>query len=766
VNLKSLEINGFKSFARKAELLFNTPITSIVGPNGSGKSNVAEAFRFVLGEQSIKSMRGKRGEDLIWNGSGDLPKGNRASVRITFDNSRRIFPVDFDEVSIERVVNRDSTNEYYINNSQVRLKDVSELLASAHIGASGHHIISQGEADRILGANMRERKEIIEDALGLKVYQYKKQESIRKLDKTKENIEKVESLRREIAPHIRFLKKQVEKIEKAKELRDLLRIKYREYFARENKYLTHEKTEIENESQEPKKEYDVLAKDLERAKLIVSESNRKDEKSSLLIDIDSKLRSVRQNREGLLSESGKIEGEISSIERFIKREEDRDRNESERTIYWRSVESFIKEIHATIGNEESSNYSGDIFKLSGIIKKIRDLCLRFVGENKEVVDNRAMDDARTEIIELRNRKIRIMAEISELSGHEARLSEEYKKVQYEIEREKDTNRDAEKEIFRIIARQNEVRATLDRIRVRTERFTHDEVIFKQDIEDAYHLVGREAVDYAGDMVEIETRESQEIRRKEVERLKIRLEENGGVGGGEIEKEYTETMERDVFLGRELEDLIRSSETLNQIIADLENRLKQEFEEGVKKINTEFARLFALMFGGGTASIAVIREKKKRRSDTAIDLDGMGEMEMDRTKGGALGASDADTEGEIEYEEGIDINVSLPRKKIKGLMMLSGGERALTSIALLFAISQVNPPPFIILDETDAALDEANSRKYGDMVEALSKYSELVLITHNRETMSRAGVLYGVTMGKEGASKLLSIQFDDAVAVAK
>ena len=99
-------------------------------------------------------------------------------------------------------------------------------------------------------------------------------------------------------------------------------------------------------------------------------------------------------------------------------------------------------------------------------------------------------------------------------------------------------------------------------------------------------------------------------------------------------------------------------------------------------------------------------------------------------------------------------------------MLSGGERALTSIALLFAISQVNPPPFIILDETDAALDEANSRKYGDMVENLSKHSQLIVITHNRETMSRAGILYGITMGGDGISKLLSIAFDVAVQVAK
>ncbi|MFZ2769889.1 MAG: hypothetical protein WAZ50_02080, partial [Minisyncoccia bacterium] len=126
----------------------------------------------------------------------------------------------------------------------------------------------------------------------------------------------------------------------------------------------------------------------------------------------------------------------------------------------------------------------------------------------------------------------------------------------------------------------------------------------------------------------------------------------------------------------------------------------------------------------------------------------------------------DEESEEIIEEGLDISVSLPRKKTKGLMMLSGGERALTSIALLFAISQVNPPPFIILDETDAALDEANSKRYGDMVEKLSKHSQLILVTHNRETMGRAGVIYGVTMSGNGVSKLLSIEFDEAVSVAK
>src|SRR3989344_202306 len=223
--LKRLELAGFKSFAKKTTLDFKSRITAIVGPNGSGKSNTAEAFRFCLGEQSMKSMRGKRGEDLIWSGSTEITRAPRASVKGVFDNlsageaGGKGFGVDFDEVSIEREVGRDGVNTYSVNGSPVRLKDVVEMLGRAHIGASGHHIISQGEADRILNSNIKERKEMIEDALGLKVYQYKKEESQRKLEKTAQNIKEVESLRREIAPHLRFLKKQVEKVEKAEELR-------------------------------------------------------------------------------------------------------------------------------------------------------------------------------------------------------------------------------------------------------------------------------------------------------------------------------------------------------------------------------------------------------------------------------------------------------------------------------------------------------------------------------------------------------------------
>ncbi|HFC76971.1 MAG TPA: hypothetical protein ENJ27_01960, partial [Candidatus Moranbacteria bacterium] len=200
---------------------------------------------------------------------------------------------------------------------------------------------------------------------------------------------------------------------------------------------------------------------------------------------------------------------------------------------------------------------------------------------------------------------------------------------------------------------------------------------------------------------------------------------------------------------EIEDLEISEISLKKLIAELKEKLDTEFKEGIEKINNQFNEFFATMFGGGKAELLLVKPKKRKRT--------VNDLEAELPSG---------NEEDEKVQDGIEVNVALPNKKTKGLQMLSGGERSLTSIALLFAMSQINPPPFIILDETDAALDEANSRRYGDMIENLSEYSQLILITHNRETMSRAGVLYGITMGMNGVSKLLSVKLDEAVKVAK
>ena len=739
MRLKSIELSGFKSFAKKTPLEFPSAVTAIVGPNGSGKSNVAEAFRFVLGEQSMKSMRGRRGEDLIWNGSSTSPRAGRAGVKLLFDNSDRGLNLDFDEVSIERVVHRGGGNDYVLNGSQVRLRDVAELLSGANIGSSGHHIISQGEADRALSASSRERREMLEDALGLTAYLYKREEAQRKLVKTGENMREVEALRRELAPHLKFLSAQVKKIEEAKVLQGELAQKYADYLKRESLYLQGAAEEIKAEKGEPAREHKALDARVEHLR---AELGKKEDDAGTreLMQLEEEGRSAvaRQNEIG--RELGRIEGELAASGRLGQ--------EAGASIPEQEARSFVERVVAEL-EESPADLEALKRRMAALLVFAKEF-LRRLGQGQAAKPS-------TEALE--HKKIELEKELAAVEAESVRVGKALAALRKKIDSEKDYSRQAERELFETMARRSELEVALSRVRSREELLSREQQHFKEEMREASVLLGPAVQDYQSYPVEFEDepRAAQEERRRKLERLKIRLEESGMAGSQEVLKEYHETTEREQFLSRELADLQGGRQSLEQLIGDLTETLQNKFGEGIERINTEFDAFFKLMFGGGSASLSVVKEKKLRRTSSLEESD----LE------GPEARSDLDAEEEdIEVEEGVDITISLPHKRIKGLHMLSGGERALTSIALIFAMSQVNPPPFLILDETDAALDEANSRRYGDMLETLSRKSQLIVITHNRETMSRAGVLYGVTMGADGASKLLSVQFEEAVAVAK
>ncbi len=752
--LKSLELSGFKSFAKKESLSFTESVTAIVGPNGSGKSNTAEAFRFVLGEQSIKSMRGKRGEDLIWSGSKLVPKGNRASVKVVFDNASRLLSIDHDEVSFERVVHRDGVNEYFINGSPVRLKDISELLAHANIGSSGHHIISQGEADRILSVQPKERREMIEDALGLKVYQYKRIESEKKLLKTRENIQSVQSLRREIAPHIKFLKKQMERIERVAKMREELVGAYAEYLKRESVYLSFEKNAIAQSRDPLKSERSILEDRITQTKQLIEKDNHSSHESEQLVVIETKLRELRQEKEVYVKTIGRVEGVIGALtrehERRIKEHES-----SGGVVPFEEVREFTASLHLIVDGGLGET---DIGNVKRALESVKHAISTFFKQHECSAHARDIQES-FEHARSAAEAERAHAEkkLAELTTTEQNLLAELESVRHSIVRTEHDSRDAERSLFESMGRLNEIALQLSALSNREHMYEKDVSEFTRECEEGVVLVGRSIKNYEQFEVDVnsvtaEDRSIQLERRRNLEKLKIRIEDMGGGDSEEIQKEYTEAVERDSFLEKEISDLEQSAESLTQLIADLVEKIETEFKSGVTKINTAFNDFFTLMFGGGKAGIHVVAQKKRVRKKSEIEE--------------VLLTEDDSEEEEKDADVGIDVDVSLPHKRTKGLMMLSGGERALTSIALLFAISQVNPPPFIILDETDAALDEANSRKYGDMIESLALHSQLILITHNRETMSRAQVLYGVTMGGDGASKVLSVQFEEAVAVAK
>jgi chromosome segregation protein len=744
--LKRLEIAGFKSFARKTVLDFSSAATAIVGPNGSGKSNVAEAFRFALGEQSMKSMRGKRSEDLIFAGSHMAPRANRAAVAIIFDNSAtakggRVFSrLDFDEVAIERAVFRDGTSEYSINGSKARLRDIQELLAGANIGETGHHIISQGEADRILIAHPRERRAMLEDALGLKAFEFKKQEAERKLEKTEENVKQVEALRREIAPHIRFLGKQVERLERADSLRMELQSAYQTYFAIEETYLLIEKARAEVDTARAAERLAVSETELAVFEARTTHDVEGIKRSEAVRKAEREHERIANERSMLSREIGRIEG---ALEAAKKRSQQVARDPHVFVKVSREdLDALKEEVDRQTEHPEDAPSDALRAALGAVRNAIVAFFERFAEPQDEYLaeEENAVYTYENELKKLSEKDSSFAVQVEEARGV-LRRAREYV-FAYE-----ETGREERHRVLALAESKAQEENSIIRLEARMRELESQKVSFERERGEAMALVGAPAFSYSAiSELPNEERRVQEDRMRTIDRLKIRVEEAGGAGE-DVRTEHLEAVEREAFLARELEDLAKSAGGLRSLITDLDHELSKSFNEGLIKVNTSFTEFFALMFGGGSAKL-VLEEFAPviDEDDDEYDV----EAQTTTQKGKA----------------GIEISVTLPKKRVQSLMQLSGGERALTSIALIFAMSQVNPPPFLILDETDAALDEANSRRYGDMIENLAKRSQLIVISHNRETMSRAGILYGVTMGADGISKLLSVKFEEAVVVAK
>lgn len=716
-------------------LEFPSKIAAIVGPNGSGKSNIAESIRWVLGEQSMKSLRGKKGEDLIWNGSHQVPRMGKASVTLFFDNTDKRIPIDFSEVAIGRKIFRDGLNEYYINNSQVRLRDVVELMARIGLGESKHNIIGQGEVDHIILATPRERREMLEEALGLRIYQIKKNETERKLDSTENNMMQVEGLLREIAPHLKFLKAQAEKAEARGSVEAELKEFQKAYFAKEAEGIEEGYKKLADRSEPFRKKQAQVKKDIEKflkeiaqvEKLLAEESSESEE--------EKELTNLEARRRELEREIGRLEGRVE-VER------EKASQPKVRVVDTTYIQSEIKEILAEIRSILSSEDRAEVIKshlyvlvedLEGLLNEIQ----KGTTEEKRGVEESAiMRELEKTVRGLQEELAKVVKEIEKLESARVELREKSKALQQKV-RELDSSLRAKQDEDRDLALE------MQRFKFEEEKLEAREEILQRELKEAglsKEELNRDSIPVTG----IESLSGEELKKK-IDRLRVKLEEIGGIDTSVIQ-EYQETEARHTFLAKELGDLKEASHSLKELVKELDLHIKNDFKAGFAKIKDEFHNYFRIIFGGGRATLQLV--------DVPVR--------------GATALEEAEEGEELTEEgrptvEGIDISIDLPRKRIKGLAMLSGGERALTSIALLFSITAVNPPPFLILDETDAALDEANSQRYGAILKELAKKTQLLLVTHNRETMKCAGILYGVTMGDNGVSKLLSLRLEEAEA---
>ena len=230
MRLKSLELHGYKTFASRTEFQFADKVTAIVGPNGSGKSNVADSLRWVLGEQSFSLLRGKKTEDMIFAGSEQRPRASMASATVTFDNSEAWLPIDFTEVAITRRAYRDGENEYLLNGQRVRLKDISELLAKSGLAERTYTIIGQGLVDTALALKAEERRRLFEEAAGIGLYRTRREESLKRLETTRHNLERVQDILVELQPRLRSLERAARRVQEYEQVKADLRLLLRDWY--------------------------------------------------------------------------------------------------------------------------------------------------------------------------------------------------------------------------------------------------------------------------------------------------------------------------------------------------------------------------------------------------------------------------------------------------------------------------------------------------------------------------------------------------------
>jgi chromosome segregation protein len=772
--LKKLEISGFKSFANKTTLDFSYSqngakvVTAVVGPNGSGKSNIADAIRWAMGEQSMKNLRGKKSEDVIFSGSGKKARLGSAQVTLLLDNADKKIPIEFDEVFIARKVFRSGEGEYSINGSRVRLQDVIDLLAKAGIGKESYTIVNQGMADAVLSATPLERRSIIEEAAGVKQYQIKKERAIRKLDSTRENLGRAKELAEEIKPHLRMLKRQAEKTLASKDIAGKLKEKQTALytylwnnFKKDTTDLTGRKDELGARMMNAQRDVDWLADEITKessvraasAKLTELEKNQAEQRERLnglereLVINEGRVEIEREKQKSLEMLE---EIKVSSIPvdlRYVRESIEEIRKEQENLV--RRLERIekleelqdIKE-YATVIQQRLSDLKLDIEKG----KKEKALPERPAMDGKSA-NYSAIEKLKAKNSELRENIGKMKTEIENIAAEikkEQELDRQKREKFFEIER---SLRIKQEELGKLKDQWNEAKITLARVEVREEDLRAE--VLKELKMNADELKGEpEDID-------------KESYERDISKLRLQLEQIGGIDPMVVD-EYEETRKRYEFLTKESQDLEKAIESLKVVIKEMDQKINEVFTSTFEEISREFTKYFRIIFGGGNATLKKVEVRKRVSSRDAEDGEDAEDPALAKSEVGGQTSEKAGQNAEIEKEQtetGIDIFASPPGKRISGLSMLSGGERALTALALLFSIISHSAPPFAVLDEVEAALDEANSRRFGRIIQELSGNTQFVIITHNRETMRQANFLYGVTMGEDGISKLLSIHLD-------
>lgn len=697
--LNRIILKNFKSFSGKTILDFPCLFTAIVGPNGSGKSNIVDAVRWAFGEQSFKNLRAEKGRDLIFSGKNKDSSAGFAEVELIFDNSKKIFPLEISELSILRRIDKEDNNSYFLNHQSCRLKDIVEVLAAARLGLKGLSIINQGSIGDILKVSSRERRIMLEESLGLKNLETKKEEAKRKLENTLINLDKAQALRHEILPHLRSLKRQVSRWEKREKIKEELLETEKKYFVNIYHQILQENTHSHPDIDKIKKDIEGLENGIREKEKEIGLSNEKFDKS-----LEIQIKNITQQIIDLQNQK--------SIQlRALGRKE----VSSKLNITGESLEKGIFSIKGKL--QPLLSFSN----LEEIKKEIKNI----IQDISTLINSGSQEEEKEENLkEIQKSLEKIEEEINEkneqLSNWQDQLNErglDFRNKFQEIE----SKREEKEKLYRELQREEILN---EKFRLRMEDFKRrlGEAGFEfQEVEKLYQNEKN---------VQLVSLKEFSVLENKIWRRKKELSEMG-VEDENIINEYSDVSNRYDFLSQQIGDLNKGVEDLNTLIKELNNQIEEKFSKAINGINEEFNHYFQLIFKGGSAKLIQVKQESNNHN--------------------------------IVW--GVDIKINIPKTQLKGIDILSGGEKTLITACLLFALVNQSNSPLVVVDEIDAALDEENSARFSEILKALTKKTQFIIITHNRMTMNAVQIIYGVTLSENDSSQLLSLKLEEAEALA-
>lgn len=727
MHLIGAKIKGFKSFADQFDLSFGPGMTAVIGPNGSGKSNLAEAVRWVLGEQSLKQLRGRSSIDVIFAGSARRKAGRLASVELLLSNESGRFPIEAAEVAVGRRLTSGGESEYTINGDPVRLLDVHRMLAEAGIGTKTYTVISQGTVDQYVTATPAGRRELFEEATGVKALQLQLKESERKLERSLATMHELGLIEQELQPRLVVLEREAKRVAEKDAVVEQFASVQMNWFRFRWHQLNGESEHIQMQLQDWRSRAGAARAKREAIEqtLFSALQNRG---QSTQADVFLRLRQAEDDLVAAKSTWQKTRDQREHLQRDIEvtaaalttaqEELSRRREESAQFDWLKTMRLLLHEARDVLtalkgGQVPSEEALGDLLAhinrtleesdASTPMQSAKALLQHMEGAVREttrletlVTEYKRQLAALPDIPQPSDKEVLALRAQAD-TAQDAPAGAVPETVQQELAECRQQELTAEREVSGLEAALQQAQGQMQ--------------MLEKDILREVGTQQLEAIQHSAPPAQQDTPSEREVKR-----LAVKVEALSAVDPIVI-KEFEEVQSRYDEVTRQLQDAHYTVENIQQLMGNLRGQIAVRFDQQFVVIAQHFSNSFVRLFGGGEARLE-------------------------------------------QVPEGIEVIVKLPGKKARHIQLLSGGEKALTSLALLFAVINAQQPPFLVLDEVDAALDEANADRFARLLKEESKSTQCIVITHNRATMGQADVLYGVTMSEPGVSSVYSVRLQD------